>query len=93
MFTIDPLTARDFDDALSVGVRQEGAKRIYEVGVHIADASFFVQEGSLIDQLAQARTTSVYLVHKVIPMLPRLLCETMCSLNPGQERLTLSVWL
>jgi len=65
---------------------------VYEVGVHIADVSYFVQEGSLLDDEAKRRTTSVYLVHRVIPMLPRILCETMCSLNPGVERLTVSVW-
>ena len=51
--------------------------------MHIADASYFVEEGGPIDQIAQRKTTSVYLVHRVIPMLPRILCETMCSLNPG----------
>ena len=71
---------------------KEKNKNIYEVGVHIADASFFVEEGKKIDQEAQKKTTSVYLVHRVLPMLPRILCETMCSLNPDLERLTLSVW-
>jgi len=65
---------------------------VYEVGIHIADVSYFVQEGSELDSEAKRRTTSVYLVHRVIPMLPRVLCETMCSLNPGVERLTVSVW-
>jgi len=65
---------------------------IYEVGVHIADVSHFVQPGSLVDKEAQLRTTSVYLVHRVIPMLPRLLCENLCSLNPGVERLAFSVF-
>ena len=58
----------------------------------MADASFFVEEDGLIDDFAQKKTTSVYLVHRVLPMLPRILCETMCSLNPGLERLTLSIW-
>ena len=67
-------------------------RKIYEVGIHIADVSYFVAEGSPLDLEAQKRTTSVYLIHRVIPMLPRVLCETMCSLNPGVDRLTLSVW-
>lgn len=93
IFTIDPLTARDFDDALSVDpFGEHKGRKVYEIGVHIADASFFVEEDGIIDKIAQQKTTSVYLVHRVIPMLPRILCETMCSLNPGLERLTLSIW-
>ncbi|KAH7728718.1 RNB-like protein [Aphelenchoides avenae] len=94
IFTIDPLTARDLDDALHI-------KRIddcdgkgtpgWEVGVHIADVSYFVQMNAELDKWARQRATSVYLVHKVIPMLPRILCEQLCSLNPGVERLTFSV--
>jgi DIS3-like exonuclease 2 len=60
--------------------------------VHIADVSFFVREGTPYDDEARIRTTSVYLVHEVLPMLPRLLCENLCSLNPGVERLTFSVF-
>ncbi|KAI6244124.1 DIS3-like exonuclease 2 [Aphelenchoides fujianensis] len=94
VFTIDPLTARDLDDALHI-------KRIddcdgqgtpgWEVGVHIADVSYFVQPHTELDKWAENRATSVYLVHKVIPMLPRILCEELCSLNPGVDRLTFSV--
>ncbi|CAH2248113.1 DIS3-like exonuclease 2 isoform X1 [Pelobates cultripes] len=88
IFTIDPATARDLDDALSCKPLQDGN---FEVGVHIADVSYFVKEGSALDQLASERATSVYLVQKVIPMLPRLLCEELCSLNPMTDRLTFSV--
>ncbi|KAM8954089.1 DIS3-like exonuclease 2 [Pelodytes ibericus] len=88
IFTIDPATARDLDDALSCKPLQDGN---FEVGVHIADVSYFVEEGSSLDLLAGERATSVYLVQKVIPMLPRLLCEELCSLNPMTDRLTFSV--
>lgn len=63
----------------------------YEVGVHIADVSYFVREGLPLDEIARRRTTSCYLVQKVIPMLPRILCERLCSLNAGEEKLTFSV--
>jgi VacB/RNase II family 3'-5' exoribonuclease len=87
--TCDPVTARDLDDALSIThIRGD----IYEIGVHIADVSHFVKEGTAVDDDARLRTTSVYLVQKVIPMLPRLLCENLCSLNPSVERLTFSVF-
>jgi DIS3-like exonuclease 2 len=88
VFTIDPSTARDLDDALHV---VQLSDEIYEVGVHIADVSYFVEHNSPIDRIASERTTSVYLVQKVIPMLPRCLCENLCSLNPSEERLTFSV--
>ncbi|XP_043072592.1 DIS3-like exonuclease 2 isoform X2 [Puntigrus tetrazona] len=88
IFTIDPATARDLDDALSCKQLSDGN---FEVGVHIADVSYFVEEGSVLDQIAGKRATSVYLVQKVIPMLPRLLCEELCSLNPLTDRLTFSV--
>ncbi|KAL3991038.1 RNB domain family protein [Acanthocheilonema viteae] len=94
VFTIDPSTARDLDDALHIkpisdcdGVGNPG----WEVGVHIADVSHFVQFGTELDHWAFSRGTSVYLVHKVIPMLPQILCEQLCSLNPGVDRLTFSV--
>lgn len=88
VFTIDPATARDMDDALSCSRLDNGN---YEVGVHIADVSYFVREGTPLDEFARWRATSVYLVQKVIPMLPRLLCDNLCSLYPGQDRLTFSV--
>ncbi|XP_062582698.1 DIS3-like exonuclease 2 [Saccostrea cucullata] len=88
VFTIDPSTARDLDDALSCEKLPDGN---YEVGVHIADVSYFLKEGTLLDKIAGHRATSVYLVQKVIPMLPRILCEELCSLNPDEDRLTFSV--
>ncbi|KAM9323650.1 DIS3-like exonuclease 2 [Pholidichthys leucotaenia] len=88
IFTIDPATARDLDDALSCKQLPDGN---FEVGVHIADVTYFVEEGSALDVIASERATSVYLVQKVIPMLPRLLCEELCSLNPLTDRLTFSV--
>uniref|UniRef100_A0A3Q3DQN5 DIS3-like exonuclease 2 n=1 Tax=Hippocampus comes TaxID=109280 RepID=A0A3Q3DQN5_HIPCM len=88
IFTIDPATARDLDDALSCKPLPDGN---FEVGVHIADVSYFVEEGKALDKTASRRATSVYLVQKVIPMLPRLLCEELCSLNPLADRLTFSV--
>ena len=87
IFTIDPKTARDLDDALSVTEISPG---IYELGVHIADVSHFVQPNSDIDKEAIKRATSVYFVHRVIPMLPRRLCDNLCSLLPDRERLTFS---
>ncbi|XP_072297199.1 DIS3-like exonuclease 2 [Eucyclogobius newberryi] len=88
IFTIDPATARDLDDALSCKLLPDGN---YEAGVHIADVTYFVEEGNALDLIASERATSVYLVQKVIPMLPRLLCEELCSLNPLKDRLTFSV--
>ena len=86
---MDPKTARDLDDALSINEVEPG---IFEVGVHIADVSHFVNPDTKVDIEAQYRTTSVYLVHRVIPMLPRILCENLCSLNPDVERLAFSVF-
>ena len=88
VFTIDPATARDLDDALHCIPLEDG---MLEVGVHIADVSFFIKEGTALDEVASERATSTYMVQRVIPMLPRLLCEQLCSLNPGQDRLTFSV--
>ncbi|CAM4876135.1 unnamed protein product [Rotaria socialis] len=88
IFTIDPATARDLDDALSCERLENGH---YRIGVHIADVSYFVQEQTPLDNEAAQRTTSVYLVERVIPMLPRLLCDRLCSLNPNEDRLTYSV--
>ena len=81
--------AKDLDDALSIEKVQDS---IYEIGVHIADVSYFVQQGSDLDKEALKRATSTYFVHKVYPMLPRLLCEKLCSLNPNVDRLTYSIF-
>ncbi|XP_062504262.1 DIS3-like exonuclease 2 isoform X2 [Corticium candelabrum] len=91
VFTIDPATARDLDDALHCKRLSSG---LFEVGVHIADVSYFLRPHTALDRTARQRATSVYLVQKVIPMLPRLLCEELCSLNPNKDRLTFSViWI
>ncbi|KAL3773408.1 hypothetical protein ACHAW5_008175 [Stephanodiscus triporus] len=90
VFTIDPSTARDLDDALHISPLPDGR---VEVGVHIADVSHFLDPGSAVDEEAMRRATSVYLVNDVIPMLPRPLCEVACSLNENVERLAFScVW-
>ena len=89
-FTIDPKDAKDFDDALSIRLKEEGG-RLYEVGVHIADVSHYVTEGSVIDREAEQRATSVYLVDRTIPMLPERLCNYICSLRPDEEKLCYSV--
>ena len=86
--TIDPRDAKDFDDAISIKKLKEG---LWEVGVHIADVSHYVLEGSVIDKEAQQRATSVYLVDRTIPMLPEHLCNQLCSLRPNEEKLTFSV--
>jgi DIS3-like exonuclease 2 len=88
VFTVDPETARDLDDAISIRDLPGG---LIEVGVHIADVSFYVPEGTELDRVASDRATSVYLVQRVVPMLPRPLCEHLCSLNPGEPKLTFSV--
>ena len=86
-FTIDPKDAKDFDDALSI--RELGNKQ-WEVGVHIADVSHYVQEGDIIDREAERRATSVYLVDRTIPMLPERLCNFICSLRPDEDKLAYS---
>lgn len=86
-FTIDPTTAKDFDDALSVRVLENGN---FEVGIHIADVSHYVQEGSALDKFAAERSTSVYLVDRVLPMLPERLSNELCSLRPEEDKLTFS---
>ena len=87
-FTIDPKDAEDFDDALSIRTLKPG---LWEVGVHIADVSHYVKEGSIIDKEAAKRATSVYLVDRTIPMLPERLCNFICSLRPDEEKLAYSV--
>ena len=86
-FTIDPKTAKDFDDALSFEILGED---LYEVGIHIADVSYYVQPGSILDQEALDRATSVYLVDRVVPMLPEVLSNGVCSLRPHEEKYTFS---
>ncbi len=85
--TIDPKDAKDFDDALSIR-RLTGGN--WEVGVHIADVSYYVKPGSIIDKEAQRRGTSVYLVDRVVPMLPERLCNGVCSLRPDEDKLAFS---
>ena len=87
-FTIDPADAKDFDDALSFRPLENGN---YEVGVHIADVSYYVKPGSPVDQEARTRGTSVYLVDRTVPMLPEKLCNKLCSLRPGEDKLCFSV--
>ena len=87
-FTIDPADAKDFDDALSFRRLQNGN---YEVGVHIADVSYYVKPGTPVDKEARERGTSVYLVDRTVPMLPEKLCNKLCSLRPHEDKLTFSV--
>ena len=86
-FTIDPKDAKDFDDALSFEVLENGN---YEIGIHIADVSHYVQENTIIEDEAYNRATSVYLVDRVVPMLPEVLSNGVCSLRPNEEKLTFS---
>ena len=86
-FTIDPADAKDFDDALSFRALPNGN---YEVGVHIADVSYYVRPGSPVDREARDRGTSVYLVDRTVPMLPEKLCNKLCSLRPHEDKLTFS---
>jgi ribonuclease R len=86
-FTIDPIDAKDFDDALSVRKLPNGN---YEIGIHIADVSHYVKEGSNIDKEAFKRATSVYLADRVVPMLPEVLSNYACSLRPNEDKLTYS---
>jgi ribonuclease R len=88
IFTIDPADAKDHDDALSVRKGEDG---LWEVGVHIADVSNYVEEGGVIDQEAFRRGTSVYMVDRVISMLPEALSNDLCSLRPHEDRLALSL--
>ena len=86
--TIDPRDAKDFDDALSIEKLEKG---LWQVGVHIADVSHYVTEGSVIDKEAVKRATSIYLVDRTIPMLPERLCNFICSLRPDEDKLAYSV--
>ncbi len=86
-FTIDPVDAKDFDDAISMKFLPNG---LYEIGVHIADVSHYVREGTALDREARERGMSVYLVDRTIPMLPEILSNDLCSLNPREEKLTFS---
>ena len=87
-FTCDPADAKDFDDALSIRKTENG---LWEVGVHIADVTHYVEEGGIIDKEALNRATSVYLVDRTIPMLPEKLCNNLCSLRPDEDKLAYSV--
>ncbi|MDE1875068.1 MAG: ribonuclease R [Patescibacteria group bacterium] len=86
-FTIDPVDAKDFDDAISMKFFDNGT---YEIGVHIADVSHYVREGTALDREARSRGFSVYLVDRTIPMLPEVLSNDVCSLNPDEDKLTFS---
>ena len=86
-FTIDPADAKDYDDALSFRILESGN---YEVGVHIADVTYYVQSGSIVDKEARERGTSVYLVDRTVPMLPEALSNKLCSLRPHEEKLCFS---
>ena len=86
-FTIDPKDAKDFDDALSFKKLENGN---YEIGIHIADVSHYLQEGTILDDEAYNRATSVYLVDRVVPMLPEVLSNFACSLRPNEEKYTFS---
>ena len=90
IFTCDPQTARDFDDALSLETDRKGNRVL---GVHIADVSHFVRPGSALDREAYKRSTSVYLCDRVVPMLPESLCNGVCSLVPDEDRLAFSVFM
>ncbi|HOU96912.1 MAG TPA: RNB domain-containing ribonuclease, partial [Bacteroidales bacterium] len=86
-FTIDPADARDFDDAISLNKLDNGN---WEVGIHIADVTYYIKPGSILEKETQQRATSVYLVDRVVPMLPEKLSNYVCSLNPGEDKLTYS---
>ena len=88
--TIDPTTARDFDDAIDITALKDGS---FQLGVHIADVAHFIQPGSAIDREARIRGTSVYFPDRVLPMLPERVSNQLCSLNPQSDRLTMSVMM
>ncbi len=86
-FTIDPKDAKDFDDALSFKILENG---LYEIGIHIADVSHYLEPGTVLDEEAYERATSIYLVDRVVPMLPEILSNGACSLRPHEEKYTFS---
>lgn len=90
VFSIDPDDAKDVDVALSVKVNDDGT---YDIGIHVADVSFFVKPNTPLDRDARKRATSVHLIQRVVPMLPPALSEQLCSMLPGEDRLALSVVL
>lgn len=90
IFTCDPVTARDYDDALSLETDRKGNRVL---GVHIADVSHYVRPGSALDREAYKRSTSVYFCDRVVPMLPEELCNGVCSLVPNEDRLAFSVFM
>jgi ribonuclease R len=90
IFTIDPYDAKDFDDALSIKVLDNGN---FYLGVHIADVSYYVQQDRILDKEAVVRGTSVYLVDRVIPMLPECLSNGVCSLRPNEDKLSYSCFM
>lgn len=87
-FTIDPLDAKDFDDAISLKYLDDDN---IEIGIHIADVSYYIKEHSLLDKEAYHRSTSIYLVNHVIPMLPEIISNDLCSLKPNEDKLTFSI--
>jgi ribonuclease R len=89
-FTIDPKDAKDFDDALSIRKLENGN---WEIGVHIADVSHYVVPGTILDDEAYQRATSVYLVDRVVPMLPEVLSNDVCSLRPHEDKLLFQQFL
>lgn len=89
-FTIDPVDAKDFDDALSIRRMEEGSMNKWEIGVHIADVSHYIKQDSELEKEAYERATSIYLVDRVIPMLPEKLSNHVCSLRPNEEKLCYS---
>ena len=90
-FTVDPADAKDFDDAISFECPDLSGDAVYRIGIHIADVSWYVRPGTSIDDEAYKRGTSVYLVDRVLPMLPEELCNGLCSLKPGEDKLCMSV--